>query len=61
LPLDGCGIDILAIETTTTITTLEEIEKKIDLVTKYCKPYINQILKDLSIKNFVANKICQEV
>jgi len=35
--------------TTTTTTTNKE---KIDSISKHCKPYINKMLKDLSIKNF---------
>ena len=50
---------------TTTITTKNntiELEKKIDLVTIYCKPFTNKILKDLSIKNFEnANIICDYI
>jgi integrase len=50
---------------TTIITTKNntiQLEKKIDLVTKYCKPFTNKILKDLSIKNFEnANIICDYI
>ncbi|HEX5186311.1 MAG TPA: tyrosine-type recombinase/integrase, partial [Nitrososphaeraceae archaeon] len=38
------------------------IEEKIDSVTKQCRPYINKLLKDLSIKNFEnANIICDYI
>jgi hypothetical protein len=36
----------------TTTTTTTNIEKKIESISKHCKPYINKMLKDLSIKNF---------
>jgi hypothetical protein len=49
-------------EATITIKAVVDIEKKIDLVTKHCKPYINKMLKDLSIKNFEnANIICDYI
>jgi hypothetical protein len=45
-----------------TETTTVDIEKKINSVTKHCKPYINKLLKDLSINNFEnANTICDHI
>ena len=48
---------------TTTTTTIDSIIKeKIESITEYCRPYINKILKDLSIKNFEnANIICDYI
>jgi hypothetical protein len=53
-------IDILVVTVETTIIT--DMEKKIDSITKSCKPFINKILKDLSIKHFEnANVICDYI
>ena len=49
-------------EAATNLQTIENIEKKIDSVTKYCRPYINKLLKDLSTINFEnANIICDYI
>ena len=47
---------------TTTTTTDSKIKEKIESITESCRPYINKILKDLSIKNFEnANIICDYI
>jgi len=39
-----------------------KIKEKIESITESCRPYINKILKDLSIKNFEnANIICDYI
>ncbi|MGD1836408.1 MAG: tyrosine-type recombinase/integrase [Nitrososphaeraceae archaeon] len=44
------------------ITTKEESKKKIDVITKSCRPFFNKILKDLASKNTEnANIICDYI